>query len=124
MSTFLSHLTLVAATDQDDGQWVLTEPLLYSSEIAQGVITVPKGFQTDFASTPRLPVIYWLTGNVAAKAAVVHDYLYSSGQFPRAMADAIFREASEVIGVSWFRRWTMWLGVRIGGSSHYTPQQA
>jgi hypothetical protein len=119
MSAFLSPLTLVAATDQDDGQWVLTEPLLYSSDIAKCVIIVPKGFQTDFASTPRLPVIYLLTGNVAAKAAVIHDFAYSDGQFTRSMADAIFREASEVIGVSWFRRWAMWVGVRIGGASHY-----
>lgn len=124
MSKFLSHLVIEPADDTDDGQWVLTEALLYSSDVAHGVITVPKGFKTDFASTPRLPVIYLLAGNVGAKAAVVHDYLYSCGQFPRKMADDIFREASEVIGVNWWRRWMMWAGVRIGGSSHYTEKTA
>lgn len=123
MSAFLSHLCLISMGDKDDGQWVLTEPFLYSSDIAKCVIIVPKGFVTDFASTPRLPVIYFLAGNVATKAAVIHDFAYSDGQFSRSMADAIFREASEVIGVSWWRRWTMWAGVRIGGAAHYKAQE-
>lgn len=88
----------------------------------QNTIIVPTGFRTDFASTPRLPVVYLVAGNVATKAAVIHNYLYSGKSRPRVsreLADCIFREASEVIGVSRFRRWMMWAGVRMGGISHH-----
>lgn len=123
MSHFITQLYLQAADDHDSGRWVVTRPLYYASEIAKGVIIVPEGFVSDLASVPRAPVIYWLTGNVAAKAAVLHDYLYQSRMYPRAMCDAIFREASEVIGVSWWRRNLMYLGVRLGGGMFYTPPQ-
>lgn len=119
MSGFMSKLAMEAVGDDDSGQWVLTETLLYYSDVAERLIMVPKGFQTDLASTPRLPVVYLLAGNVATKAAVIHDWLYSTGEVSRKVADAVLREASGVIGVSWFQRWTMWLGVRVGGSSHY-----
>jgi len=108
-----------AVDDVDSGRWRLTQPLEYASDIGKAVIIVPTGFETDLASTPRLPVIYWLAGNIATSAAVVHDFLYSDGRYPRDVADAIFREASAVIGVSGWRRWIMWAGVRLGGGAHY-----
>lgn len=120
MSKFHTRLSIISMDDRDNGQWVLLEPLHYQSDIAKMVIIVPRGTVTDFASTPRLPVIYLLAGNVATMAAVVHDHLYQTGMLSRKMADAVFREASEASGVSWFRRWTMWAGVRLGGSSHYS----
>lgn len=119
MSRFMTQLSMEAADDHDSGRWRLTRPLYYASDIAKAVIIVPAGFISDLASVPRAPVIYWLTGNVAAKAAVLHDWNYSQGQFTREMCDAIFRESSEVIGVSWARRWAMWVGVRLGGAPHY-----
>lgn len=119
MSHFITQLALEAADDNDSGRWKVTRPLYYASDVAKAVIIVPAGFITDLASVPRMPVIYWLTGNVAAKAAVLHDWNYSTGQFSRAMCDAIFRESSEVIGVSWWRRNLMYLGVRVGGSMFY-----
>ncbi len=119
-ATFRSDLVLVAATDNDDGQWILGAPLVYDSVIAGRTLTVPMGFRTDLASTPRLPVVYLLFGGVATRAAVVHDYLYSTGEVPRKLADEVMREASEVIGVPWWRRWAMWAGVRVGGASRYS----
>lgn len=115
----MTQLALEAADDHDSGRWRVARPLYYASDVAKAVIIVPAGFITDLASVPRMPIIYWLTGNVAAKAAVLHDWNYSTGQFPRAMCDAIFRESSEVIGVSWWRRNLMYLGVRVGGSMFY-----
>lgn len=123
MSQYLSKLILEAA-DEDGGKWRVVEPFHYDSDVAKRVITVPAGFLTDLASTPRIPIIYELCGNVATKAAVVHDYLYTSGRESRAIADAVLREAAALAGVSWWQRWAMWAGVRIGGSSHYTETPA
>jgi hypothetical protein len=119
MSGFLNRVDLEAATDQDDGKWILVKPLIYQSDVAKQTFVVPAGFQTDLASVPRLPVIYLLTGDTSSAAAVVHDWLYTSHQVPRAMADAVLREASQVTGVPGWRRWLMWAGVRLGGASHY-----
>jgi len=124
VSKFLSRLYLVDADDNDTGRWYLFAPLVFDSKVAGRVITVPAGFPTDLASTPRIPIIYEACGNIAVRAAVVHDYLYSSGRESRAVADAVLREAAEVTGVSWWQRWAMWVGVRIGGSSHYTKTPA
>lgn len=124
MSRFLSRLYLVDADDTDTGKWFLFAPLVYESKVANRIITVPAGFPTDLASTPRIPIIYEACGNIAVRAAVVHDYLYTSGRESRAIADAVLREAAEVTGVSWWQRWAMWAGVRIGGASHYTADPA
>ena len=119
MAKFLSRLVMENATDQDDGQWVLTQPLLYQSDVAGQGIAVPAGFQTDLASVPRLPVVYLLAGGTSSEAAVVHDYLYSTKKVPRATADAVLREASAVTGVPAWRSWLMWAGVRAFGGSHW-----
>lgn len=117
MSKFLSKL--VIETDDDSGRWIVAQPLIYQSDVAGRVITVPQGFPTDLASTPRIPLIYEAFGGVATMAAVVHDYLYTSGRESRAVADAVLREAAGATGVAWWRRWAMYVGVRLGGSRHY-----
>jgi hypothetical protein len=88
------------------------------------LVANPTGFLTDLASTPRIPIVYEVCGNVATKAAVVHDYLYTSGRESRAIADAVLREAAALAGVSWWQCWAMWAGVRVGGGSHYTSTPA
>lgn len=119
MSGFLNRPDLEAASDQDDGKWTLMKPLVYVSDVARRTFTVPAGFQTDLASVPRLPVVYWLAGDTSSAAAVVHDYLYSTHLVDRATADAVLREASQCTGVPGWRRWLMWAGVRLGGGSHW-----
>ena len=126
MSKFLNKLVveeLDDATDGGRGTWRLTVPLLYQSDVASTIISVPTGFTTDFASVPRIPLVYEAVGDTAHAAAVVHDYLYSTGEVPRSMADAIFKEAAQVSGVSGWRAWILWAGVRIGGASHYRQDQ-
>lgn len=124
MSRFLTSCDLRVASDQDDGKFILLNPLLYESDLAKRVIIVPAGFTTDLASVPRLPLIYWLTGATSNEAAVVHDWLYSSHETDRKMADAILKEASEVTKVPAWRRWMMWAGVRAFGGSHWEPKPA
>jgi hypothetical protein len=114
---FLSPLYCVR---QPDGKSRLTRALVFESAIAGYRISVPRDFVTDFASVPRLPFAYLLFGGVADEAAVVHDYVYSKGMFDRQMCDAIFREAMAACGQPGWRRWPMWLGVRLFGASHYS----
>lgn len=112
------------ATDQDDGKWRLTQPLIYDSDVAKRVIVVPVGFVTDLASVPRVPIAYMLAGGTSNEASVVHDFLYTSHIVDRETADAVLKEASAVTGVPAWRRWIMWAGVRIGGASHWNPEPA
>lgn len=119
MSRFLTPLVLTLADSSDDGKWKLVAPLLYQSDAALETFTVPAGFVTDLASVPRVPVAYLLTGGTSNEAAVVHDYLYSTGIVSRETADAVLREASAVTGVPAWRRGLMWLGVRLFGGSHF-----
>ncbi len=120
MSKFLTRLQVENATALDDGNWVLTAPLVYQSDVANQTFTVPVGLITNFASVPRAPIVYWLCGDTSSEAATLHDYLYCYPHpVPRQMADAVLREASMVTGVATWRRWMMWAGVRIWGQSHW-----
>ena len=93
------------------------------------IVMVPRGFETDLASVPRLPIIYSLWGNRAHREAVLHDYLYRQGSFyfrdalaiedvSKEDADWFFREAMIGQGRSWFLYHPMYLAVRsCGGGS-------
>jgi hypothetical protein len=126
VSAFLNRLCLEVADNQDDGQWILARPLMYASDVAGRTFIVPRGFRTDLASVPRLPIIFWLTGASSNEAACIHDFLYSTHEVDRATADAVLREASAVTGVPAWRRWLMYWGVRIWGGSHWklVPSEA
>lgn len=102
------------------GTWQLLSDLVYQSDLLDRVITVPAGFVTDFASVPRIPVAYLLAGDEAHEEAVVHDWLYTTHLCDRATADGVFREAMGATGQAAWRSWLMWLGVRVGGASHWT----
>ena len=121
MSVFLSRLAMEVVDHEDGGEWVLTTALLYQSDIARQTFMVPPGFRTDLASVPRMPIIYFLTGNSSTEASVIHDFLYCTKTVSRELADAVFREASAVTGVPAWRRWVMWAGVRLGGGAYYDP---
>lgn len=107
------------------GTWALLAPLVYDSEAAARVIVVPKGFVTDFASVPRIPLAFWAAGGIGQKAAVVHDHLYTTHDVDRATADRVFREALSASGIAGWRAWLMYAGVRVGGSGAWdAPGQA
>lgn len=79
------------------------------------IIRVPIGFKTDFASVPRVPFVYLALGDTAHQAATIHDFLYFSAICTRKMADDVLLEAMGVLGMPWWRRWTIYAGVRVGG---------
>lgn len=100
----------IVVEELDEQFWEVAEPLEYRGATERFV--VPKGFRTDFASVPR-PVV-WLIPRYGAytKAAILHDYLLSSGAVSVADADGIFRRTLGELGVSVPRRWMMWAAVR------------
>ena len=108
-------LTYVDAHQPFEGsEWVFDNPLVFFSDLL-GTITVPDGYTTDFASVPRLPVAYAIFGNVANAPSGIHDYLYSETDYARSDCDAVFLEAMEAAGISWWKRHMMWLAVRAAG---------
>ncbi len=98
--------------------WELQANLIYQSDIL-GRILVPAGYCTDFASVPRLPVVYWWTGGRATLPALVHDLLYDARPegVSRRQADQVFLEAMTCHRdpKSWITRQVMYAGVRAGG---------
>lgn len=105
-------------------------------------VNVPDGFQTDFASIPRL--LWWLmpTWGRYGNAAVIHDYLYSRGgkitiaenvygipeaawaslgmksvlPWPtRKQADLVMLQAMTVLEVSAWQKYLLYYGVRLTG---------
>jgi len=78
-------------------------------------IVVPTGFETDFASIPR---IFWRVvppWGRYSPAAVVHDYLYATAPGLRKRADKVFLEHMKALGVNWITRKVMYRVVRMGG---------
>jgi len=119
MSKFLTELN--TKLKDDDSVWVLFSPLIYESNLL-GKIEVPAGFETDFASVPRVPFIFELFGDRAHREAVLHDYLYRIDSVPQAtysQANEVFYEAMELRGKGWIVRHCMWLGVVLGGWTAY-----
>lgn len=123
MSKFITELEVKLVDQQaaeGRGTWKLTAPMAYESDVADQTLIVPKGFVTDFASVPRFPATYFaLFGNIAAEAAALHDYLYSTTPFSRYKCDCVLKEAALATGCAKWKAWGLYIGVRIGGSSHY-----
>jgi hypothetical protein len=106
----------------DDKIWELLEPLAYYSAILGKLIIVPKGFQTDLASVPRVPILYTIWGGRAHREGVLHDYLYRIDSDPATsfdQANAIFMEAMASRGKSWFVRYPMWWGVCMARAAYH-----
>ena len=110
-------LTTLKAECINDDKWKLISPLVYESDIV-GNITVPAGFECDFASVPRIPVVYMFFGDEAHQAATLHDYLYRYAAVKRKVADQVFKEAMSVSGVGW-KRFPMYWAVRLFGGVCY-----
>ncbi len=123
MAEFKTELN--ARLKDDDTVWVIDSRLVYESDIL-GTIIVEDGFETDFASVPRVPLFYTLFGDRAHREAVIHDYLYRIDSLPWAakdMADDVFLEAMKVRGKGFFVRYGMYWGVVLGGWTAYHKKQ-
>lgn len=114
MSKFLTPLDVEEISDSIFA--VANAPFQYQSDLLKKIIVVPVGFYTDFASVPRyLPLVYAALGDTAHEPAVIHDWLYYSALTDRKTSDAILLEAMKVWGMSAWRYYPIYWGVRAGG---------
>ena len=85
-------------------------------ELGSGdVITVNIGFQTDFASIPRLLWAFLPRWGKYGNAAVIHDYLYWEQPRSRKETDDILLEGLVVLEVGVISRYAIYSAVRLGG---------
>jgi len=82
-------------------------------------IQIPSGFETDFASIPKIFRIIIPKLGKYNKAAVIHDAIYrdyiTGYKFARAEADLIFLDGMKDMGVAKWKRYVMYWAVRIFG---------
>ena len=93
-----------------------------------GEITVPAGFITDLTSVPPLFRLFVSRAGPWLEAAVTHDYLYIAWQLvegrgprdqDRKWADDVMFAAMKAAKVSAWRRWAIYLALRVGGRWTY-----
>ena len=105
---------------QENGVFELQHNLLAHDGKTQYI--VPKGFLTDFASIPRLlwPVFSPIDYKTISPA-ILHDYLYACpNNLTRSQVDSIFYSSLIDNRVNPVVAYLYWLGVRLGGSTHFT----
>lgn len=89
--------------------------LTYYTDIKKCLILVPIGFDTDLGSIPlSLQNIFPKDGK-AMFGYILHDYLYRMGLYTRSVSDDMLEEAMQSLGVAWWRRKSVRLGLRLGG---------
>lgn len=131
MSRFRNKLNLQLMIDDETGKLLANKSgrqlyqvladFSYESDVIGTTVTVPAGFVTDLASVPRLWIVYAELGDMAQMPGTVHDFLYSKVVVPRKTADQVLREAMLLTGLPHWKAEAFYLGVRIGGGSHYGP---
>lgn len=112
---FINDL-IVRRDTAEDHAWILVEDVSYKNSTM--TITIKRGFLFDFASTPQTPIMSWLfpkSGTATDRPSLLHDALYAGEIFEREICDALFLEAMQSDGVSYFKRYAMYWAVRSFG---------
>jgi hypothetical protein len=128
MPRFLTPIRLESITTIDRDTWVICEPCDYALGDEHGAehVLIPKDFETDFASIPRLLQNVLSPIGRYRNAAIVHDWLYRQRVITdvvakkarlceRIEADRVLLEGMRVLGVRWTQRAAVYAGVRVGG---------
>lgn len=97
----------------------------YRTPSGTRTIEIPRGFESDGASVPRLfwglisPAVH--AGTI--RAALCHDWLYGghANDWTRREADALFRDFCREDGLAFWRAWLAWLALRLCGRTRWRP---
>jgi hypothetical protein len=109
-------------------RWILLADLAFYSRRYPGLFVAPRGFQTDFASIPLLAGTVLPKTGAYNPVAVIHDAGYMNALLTemgsriytvKQVADTLFAEGLEAVGVPWWRRALMvrvvrWFGDPLG----------
>ncbi|MBX0311246.1 MAG: DUF1353 domain-containing protein [Sulfurihydrogenibium sp.] len=103
-------------------KWKLSEKFIVFTEQAGEEkiwIEVEEGFETDFASIPKvfIPFLQWR--DKFNKASVIHDWLYHTKMFDRKTADRVFLELMLALGINKFKAYLFYYVVRVFGWTHW-----
>ena len=120
MGAFLNNPDLKRLTVYQKGYdpskpWELQETLEYYCVTIDGMIIVPRGFQTDFASVPWFFRRIFPQDGQWTLAAVVHDYLCVSKRWDYKVGALVFREGMLDLFVPKWKAHAMYLAVRLFG---------
>lgn len=110
--------TLQVELQPDRKYWKLLSEFTYLDPNF-GDITVDRDFISDFASVPRLPLLFTILGQYGHAAAVIHDWLYFTKQLDRSSSDRVFLNALRSSGIARWRAWLLYGGVRLFGNSRW-----
>lgn len=118
MSKFMTPLKVEVI---DNYKFRIIEEFSYhvGSYNSEEKITVPIGYETDFASIPKFLWSILPPHGKYAKAAVIHDYLYTNAIVNKRYADDVFNEAMIVLGVNDNLRIIMYNAVKLFGRGNY-----
>lgn len=103
----------------DNGDIKLTQSFQYYREgNKEDIITVPEGFESDWASIPQALQLFISKVGKHSKPAILHDYLcvmnHKDKSFiSRKKADEVFLEAMKIKGVNLVKRYIMYAAVRV-----------
>jgi hypothetical protein len=131
METVILSPLVVEDVEYNGELWQIHKEFKVQSKVLNGILTVPIGFVTDFASIPEIvqPIISkngpWDVG------AVVHDFLYKNGgvisiwqeelrswqelNITRETADYVMLEFMEHLNVYQWKRQAIFDSVRLFG---------
>jgi len=93
----------------------VSKPLVFYSDVLEREITVPIGFETDFASIPWFLQSLVQVNGPHIHAAVIHDFLCVYGKsfkVTQKQTDQVFLEAMQCLDVRVTQRSAMYIGVR------------
>lgn len=124
MSIFTS--ILLVSPLADGRTWVVMNEFGYDvGSLGSGDhVAVRIGFQTDFATIPRLFWVILPTWGKYGNAAVIHDWLYWTQERSRKASDDILLEGMEVLNVGRATRYPIYWAVRLFGWFAWIRNQA
>jgi len=105
----------------DDGYVTLYQTRSSINILEYGII-IEEGFISDGASIPEFLYPLFDKENYLFPA-IVHDWLYFTGNNSRRKSDRIFYELLRKQGVGYIRSNLMYLAVRIFGKKYYTNKR-
>jgi|FLOH01.1.fsa_nt_gi hypothetical protein len=114
MSYFKQTHIILSVPQSGDIRTLLAD-MEYFSSLANELIIVENGLNTDLGSIPQILQNIFPKDGKAMFAYILHDYLYKTGKYARSKCDDILEEAMAILDVGWFTRKSVREGIRVGG---------